>query len=144
MVLGLSLGCIGCGSETASGSDIPADFPTVAATGLDGVYEITSVETDAGGGQIDFAATPTVAIDVVTGSLTVDTACNRHLGSFTLDEGGRASFTLTGGTTDECPAELAARDDLLVQVLAGTRQWVAVDDDLLFEGDAGSMSWSRS
>ncbi len=142
----MSLFCQACGTETVPESGIPSDFPTVAAPELNGVYEITSVKPQSdGGGQIDFAATPTVELDVVTGALTVDTACNRHLGSFTLDESGRASFTLTGGTVDECPDELATQDDLLMQVLSGVRQWDSGDGaGLVFDGDAGSMSWSRS
>ncbi len=145
VLLGLVLVLSGCGTTETTESTIPVGFPTIAPAALDGVYEITAIAPPSSGANtLQLVPAPTVELDVVTGTLSVDTACNRHLGSYSLDEDGRASFTVTGGTVDQCQAEIAAQDELLLEVLAAIDQWVESDGGLTFTGAAGSMSWTRS
>ncbi len=147
LAIGLALTLAACGAtETIdSESEIPVGFPTIAPAEVNGVYELTSVQPSISETtDIAFTATPSAELDVVTGTLAIDTACNRYLGSFSLEDDGRASFTITGGTSDECPAEVADQDDLMLEVLAATDQWSQDGGNLLFSGTAGPMTWTRS
>lgn len=143
-VVGIAMLTVSCAADSEE-TGVPVGFPTIAAENLGGVYNIVQIEpVDAGPTPLVLSVTPTVELDVVTGSLTIDTACNRHLGSFTLDDQGRASFTIPGGTTDACPDEAAAEDQLLLNILDETSQWAGGDGTLTFSGNAGAMTWSRS
>lgn len=137
-------------ADNTSTSNIPIGFPTIAPATADGVYQIDvypandDLQAADSDEPIQLAAAPTAELDVVTGSVDVATVCNRHLGAFTLSDGGRASFTLTGGTSDACADDLNAQDELLLQVLADTTTWSADGGRLIFNGDSGSMIWTRS
>ena len=94
-------GCVP--ADPVSGDSIPANYPTIASPTVQGRFEIVELSDDGGAADLAGPVTPTVAFDVVTGELRIETGCNQYLGSFTLDPDGRASFTVAGGTREQCP-----------------------------------------
>lgn len=109
----------GCGSDTPvnrSGPTIPDGYPTVAPERFNGAFEVWSVRTE---GEVRaFDIPPMIVIDVVTGAVEAGFGCNLYLGSYTLTDDGVASFTLAGGTSEECPD--GGSDEQLLLALFGT------------------------
>lgn len=130
----------GCGSsdefDDGSGATVD-DGPRVADPRFDGGFEIVELVVD--GVAIAIAERPTVEIETQFGDLTVLPGCNTYFGSFTLDEDGTASFTVTGGSELDC-GELADQEDAVLDAMAGVDRWVTTDDGFRFSGPSASLS----
>ncbi len=128
-----------CGSADVDGPAIdgPAttdDGPRVADQRFDGEFVAISVTVD--GQPVTLLTDPLVIIETEFGSLTINPGCNSYFGSFTLAEDGTASFTVAGGSTQDC-GELTRQEDAVLAAIAGVESWTATDRGFRFDGRDG-------
>ncbi|MEM9564158.1 MAG: META domain-containing protein [Actinomycetota bacterium] len=136
-LVAVSLLLVGCGAdELDDGPDTVFDGPRVAHPRFDGRFEI--VELDGADGRTALRQSPSLTIDARFGRLEVDPGCNTYLGSFTLDEDGRASFTITGGTGFDCE-DLADQELAVLDALDGVDAWSEDGDGFRFDGSAATV-----
>lgn len=119
--------------------------PRVASARFDGDFAIT--ELTVAGESVPLQTTATISIETEFGGLSVMPACNTFLGSFTLIEAGeaesnlsqdgQASFTIAGGSDDDC-GDLDGQEEMVLAALAAVDSWAAVDDGFQFDGPDGS------
>jgi hypothetical protein len=132
-------GC-GAGEPLDGGSpdgQRPDDGPRVADDRFDGEFAITDVVVD--GVARPPVQRPSLAIEARFGGLTVNPGCNTYLGSFTLTEDGRASFTVTGGSDLDC-GDLTAQEEAVLSALDGATDWAEIDGGFRFDGPATSLT----
>ncbi len=130
----------GCGSSDGFDDEPvgPVDGgPRVADARFEGTFEIVDVMVD--GVEIALDQRPIIEIEAEFGGLTVMPGCNTSFGSFSLDEDGRASFTVTGGTEIDC-GPLADQETAILTALATVDQWSETDDGFRFDGASVSIS----
>ncbi len=127
--------CGAADGDVGQGVDADDPGPTVADAELTGIYVVERLVGQPG--PMEPAVTPVIEIDTRFGDLTVEPGCNTFLGSFTLDDDGTASFTVTGGTKKACP-DLAAdgvdQDRFVLDALAAVDRWSRDGDGLLLTG----------
>ncbi len=104
---------------------------------FDGTFDITELLVD--GSSVALEQRPMIEIDAEFGGLTVLAGCNTSFGSFSLDEDGRASFTVTGGTENDC-GPLADQETAILAALAAVDQWSETDDGFRLDGPSVSVS----
>jgi len=130
----------GCGSADEF-DDEPIgpidDGPRVADARFDGTFEIVELIVD--GDAVALDQRPTIEIEAEFGGLTVMSGCNTSFGSFSLDEDGRASFTVTGGTEADC-GPLADQETAILAALAAVDQWSEADEGFRFDGGSVAVS----
>ncbi len=131
----------GCGSDGFDNEPLGPvdDGPRVADARFDGTFEIVGVALD--GAEMALDQRPMMEIEAEFGGLTVMPGCNTFFGSFSLDNDGRASFTVTGGTEIDC-GPLADQETTILAALAAVDQWSETDDGFRFDGDSVSVSVS--
>ncbi len=127
----LGAGC--AAAETASGDDIPDNYPTIAPTSVQGRFEVVEIVVGAEAVALEAAVPPTVSFDVVTGELQVEPDCNLYLGSFTLSPDGTASMTVTGGTKVDCPSG-PDHEDRVLAAFAAIDRWVETSGGIELRG----------
>jgi hypothetical protein len=115
----------GCGA--ADGGDDGAP-PTIASPDLGGRWRVAEVTID-GEPQPD-PVTALIELETDFGGVEIDTDCGTEIGAFTLDDDGRAGFSLTGGSTTGCSADTQVGRDQLVELLGEVDQWSGGDDRL--------------
>ncbi len=116
-------GCAAGPDTVTDGSNVPAGYPTMAATDFNGTFEITEAAIGGDILPLDDATVRLMTFDVVTGAATVELGCRRALGSFTFAPDQRASITLTGGNTiDPCPPSTDS-DEPLWDLIDRIEQW---------------------
>lgn len=132
--------------EPQPGATIAVDSgPRVAPARFDGDFTIS--ELVVAGEPVPLQATAMVSIETEFGALSVSPACNTFLGSFTLIESdetesnlsddGQASFTVAGGSSDNCD-DLDEQERAVLAAMAAVDSWVSVDDGFRFDGPDGS------
>ncbi len=137
VVVAAMLLAAGCGrDEPGGGPDPLLDGPRVAHPRFDGRFDI--VELTGAGGSTALRQAPSLTIDARFGRLEVNPGCNTYLGSFTLDEDGRASFTVTGGTRQDC-GDLTDQETALLGALDGVEAWVVEPDGFRFDGRSTTL-----
>ncbi|MEL6983389.1 MAG: META domain-containing protein [Actinomycetota bacterium] len=129
----------GCGAseDVDDGVTEPStDGPRVADARFDGRFEISEVVAD----QAPFALSQQPAIEIETefGGLTVLPGCNTYFGSFTLTEDGEASFTITGGSGQDC-GPLAEQEATVLAALDAVDQWDEVEAGFRFSGGGSTV-----
>ena len=135
VVVAVVAGGCGAGDGGADGPDGPdTDGPRVADPRFDGNFEIVAVVVD--GSEVGLAQRPAIDIEAEFGGLTVLPGCNTYFGSFTLDDEGPASFTVTGGSDADC-GPLADQEEAVLAALAAVDRWTATEAGFRFDG-AGS------
>lgn len=137
----------GCGADDSAGGDPvdgttastvdTADGPRVADPRFEGDFVVTAVEVD--GATVEPIQLPRITIESRFGGLTVQPGCNVHFGSFTLDEDGSASFTVTGGSDLDC-GDLTAQETAILAALDGATSWTATDGGFRFDGPTTSLT----
>lgn len=117
------------------------DGPRVADARFDGEFVATTLARN--GQEVPLTVAPIVIFETRFGALTVNPGCNTYFGSFTLAEDGGASFTIAGGSRQDC-GDLNEQEELLLSALRGAASWVAVDDGFTFDGANGSVTVIRA
>lgn len=127
------------GSATAVNSG-----PRVASARFDGDFAIT--ELVVASEPVPLQTSATISIETEFGGLSVMPACNNYLGSFTLiesgeaesnlSEEGQASFTIAGGSDNDC-GDLDGQEEMVLAALAAVDSWAAVDDGFRFDSPDG-------
>ena len=64
--------------------------------------------------------------------------CNTYFGSFTLSEDGGASFTIAGGSSQECE-DLAEQEQAILDALGLVTNWEQTDAGFEFTDNSGSQ-----
>lgn len=119
----------------------PSNGTRVADARFEGEFTVTSIMLD--GQDVPLRTLATVDIDTVFGGLTVIPGCNTYFGSFTLTEAGRASFTVAGGSSQDC-GDLGPQEDAVLAALGAAERWSETPDGFRFESGGGdSISVSR-
>lgn len=132
----------GCGaSDDGGGGPVgPADDgPRVADARFDGRFDIVEVVLD--GTDVPIGQEVTLDIEAEFGGLTVRPGCNTYFGSFSLDDDGRASFTVTGGTEMDC-GRLTGQERAILDALDAIDHWEGTEVGFRFAGSASSVSVS--
>ena len=127
----LGAGC--AAAETASGDDIPNNYPTIAPASVQGRFDVVEIVVGADSVDLDGAVAPTISFDVVTGELQIEPDCNLYLGSFTLSPDGSASMTVTGGTKVDCPSG-PDHEDRVLAAFAAIDRWAETSDGIELRG----------
>lgn len=143
LAVGTLLALTACGADGID--DGPAasvdDGPRVADARFDGRFDIVEVVVDED--PIALTQQPTIEIEAQFGGLTVLPGCNTYFGSFTLAEDGRASFTVTGGSEQDC-GPLDDQEAAVLAVLGAVDQWVEADTGFRLSGAGSSLSIAGS
>lgn len=140
LVIGALMAVAGCGSagDLDDGPTAPVDDgPRVADARFDGRFDIVDLVVDQD--PFSLAQQPTIEIEAQFGGLTVLPGCNTYFGSFTLAEDGRASFTVTGGSGQDC-GPLADQEAAVLAALDAVDQWVEADAGFRLSGGGSSLS----
>lgn len=133
-VSALVLAACGAGSDDAHGND-GSTGPTVVDARFDGDFTVT--ELSLAGPDVELVTAPVITIDSVFGGLTVKPGCNTYFGSLTLTDEGQASFTVTGGSDQDC-GELATQEEAMLDGLARVTGWREAPGGLRFSDGAGT------
>jgi heat shock protein HslJ len=144
-VVGLSVATLiaGCGADdtapdgTVDGTVDTADGPRVADPRFEGDFVVTAVEVD--GASVEAIQLPRIMIETRFGGLTVQPGCNVYFGSFTLGEDGTASFTVTGGSDQDC-GDLTGQETAILAALDGATSWTTIDGGFRFDGPTTSLT----
>ena len=142
LLVGIVALAAACGSaETIDepGQLAAADGPQVADPRFDGEFAITALSID--GQDVELASLPLITIETEFGALTVSPGCNMYFGSFTLAESGLASFTIAGGSSDDCGA-LAGQETDVLTALEQATGWTEAGDGFTFTGPDISLTAS--
>lgn len=133
-----------CGADEGFGEPDPTTITTdrvqVADARFDGEFQITSLTID--GQDIGLDSRPILSIETVFGGLSLMAGCNTYFGSFTLSEDGEASFTIAGGSSQEC-ADLAEQEQAVLDALAATTRWEQTDGGFRFTDEGGTELTAR-
>lgn len=145
LVLALGLLLTACGaSETdpdGLGGDAAGQQPRVADLAFDGEFFITSITVD--DQPVEVATTARITLETEFGGLRVEPACNTFFGSFTIDQDGTASFTVTGGSSQDC-GPFTGQEQAVLAALESVDSWVEIDGGFRFDGQSGaSVSLTR-
>lgn len=145
-----------CGTAETS-SEGPGTADPVPSF-LDGVWSVDRVEVGSGGDGSVAALVQLVAFDTIAASVEATTGCRRLLGSYTVEadpidgaapprdgssrapEGGSATFTLPGRSTEDCPEEDDRAADAFTELLEQVERWSREGDRLVLEGPRGSVT----
>lgn len=115
----------------------------LTATSFDGKFVVEELQT--GTDDVLNPTSMTITIDADAASVDVDSGCNTHLGSYSLFDDGTASFTLVGGTTKACDAELRPQDLAIQEALAAVDSWSGDTTTIVFESpDADLVTLRRA
>lgn len=131
----------GCGADAESppGDGGEGDGPRVAHARFEGDFTIAAVTID--GRPLALTTAPAIIFETVFGGLTVKPGCNTYFGSFTLAEDGSASFTVGGGSSQDC-GRLDAQEEAILGALAEVSAWSTVDGGFRFDGPSGPSDTS--
>lgn len=127
----------GCGADAGDDGGPGRTGPTVADARFDGAFLVASVTVD--GTDFELRDTAALQIDAEFGDLTVRPGCNVYFGSFTLAADGRASFTVAGGSDQDCGG-LTDQEDAVLRALRAAESWAEVTGGFRFDGDGGRHS----
>ncbi|MEM7274661.1 MAG: META domain-containing protein [Actinomycetota bacterium] len=140
----LVVGLTACGAvDDGDGPDggagpVDPDRVQVADQRFDGGFLVTAVVL--GGEPVELATIASVAIETEFGGLEVLPGCNTYFGSFSLEEDGTASFTIPGGSAQDCGPELGAQEEAVLAALTAATGWVETGDGFRFEGPDSSIT----
>jgi hypothetical protein len=140
LAIGALVTVTGCGAaeELDDGPTAPVDDgPRVADARFDGRFDIVDLVVDQE--PVSLTQQPTIEIETQFGALTVLPGCNTYFGSFTLASDGRASFTVTGGSGQDC-GPLDDQEAAVLAALDAVDQWVEADTGFRFSGGGSSLS----
>lgn len=128
----LLTGCGAADDGTTSSPDSTVGTDLGAVTGRFAVVSVATPEDR----TISVSDEARVTLDDELASISVETGCNRYLGSYSFFTDGRMSVTLTGGTDKPCPAE-EKTDQILQMVLSVVDRWERNGDEVTFGSDLG-------
>ena len=117
------------------------DDNPVSGETLTGIYIVTAAQ-DAEG-EIVLGEPPSALLETEFSTLRIDAGCNDHFGSFTLDDGGAASFTVTGQSNQDCDAETEATDQRVLAAFDQVDTWTIQNDTLTLNGTDVSLTLER-
>ncbi len=117
VLVGFGMFLSSCGAES-SGTASDA-----SSSAFVGTFDVTGFIS--GGQDVPLTGPPAITVDDVTASVSVDTGCNTHLGSYSFFDDGRISLTFTGGTRRDCEAALKTQDDLIITTLGEVENWTS-------------------
>lgn len=135
-----------CGSadlDEPIGVDVTVadDGPRVADVRFDGEFVVTALTSN--DQEVALPVAPLVGFETEFGALTVNPGCNTYFGSFTLAEDGVASFTIAGGSSQDC-GDLDEQEELVLAALRGVTSWTEAPDGFVFEGPNSSVTAIRA
>lgn len=139
LLTALALFTAACGADigdepTTGGTEGGSDENRVANARFEGEFMVTSVVL--AGQEFPLQNVATVTIETIFGTLTVIPGCNTYFGSYTLTESGLASFTVAGGSNQDCGG-LRSQEDAVLAALGAAEHWIETADGFLFESDKG-------
>lgn len=145
-MLAVVLFAAACGADDGGVLE-PVDSATstdrlqVADARFDGDFQITEIIVD--GQTVPPVSSPIISIETVFGGLSLMPGCNTYFGSFTLSEDGSASFTVAGGSSQECE-DLAQQEEQILDVLDSVTSWEQTDRGFrLTDGSGKELTLSR-
>lgn len=132
---------------SACGADEGPNDPTVTAeqttdrvqvadARFDGDFQVMALQQ--GGLEVPLISVPVISIETEFGGLSVMPGCNTYFGSFTLEEDGFASFTVAGGSQQECD-ELGMQEQAVLDVLALVNRWEETADGFVLDAGDGNQ-----
>ncbi len=130
----------GCGAAETDGTEAEPSQQTVVDPRFDGAFTVTELVVD--GTDLPLSMMPRIVIESSFGDLTVEPGCNTYFGSLSLTEDGGASFTVTGGSDQNCE-NLAAQEQGILDALAIATAWEASDDGFQFRGENTAITVTR-
>lgn len=113
----------------------------VADIRFDGDFVITEVSLD--GQPVSLATVPSLNVETEFGTLLVRPACSTYFGSFSLTEGGMASFTIPGGEDQDCGPAGEAQEAAVLEALRDVTTWSESGDGFRFDGPSATFTIAR-
>lgn len=129
-----------CGADDRTANPDTNPGPTVADSQFSGHFTIADVADE--GELLTLSAPYAVEFETEYGTLTVTGPCNDYLGSFSLEQNGRASITLPGATNKSCSVELSEEELLVVQLLERAANWTETTSGFRLESTSTRTSVS--
>lgn len=108
----------GTGASTVETPLQPQEF---TITDFAGSFTLTQLTINSR--SLPLAETFTVEIDTAQTSFALISSCNRKLGSYSFFADGRASITITGGSSKPCSSKITQQEQTAVEALSGITGW---------------------